>query len=51
MQETKVLSLDLEVVELEKGRKPGGCSTSSSTSLMCTCPCQATTTLDGAVKV
>jgi hypothetical protein len=39
MHEKKVPSLDLEVVELEKGRKPGGCSTSSSTSLLCTCPC------------
>lgn len=33
-------SLRLEVEELEKGRKPGGCSTSSSTSLLCTCPCR-----------
>jgi hypothetical protein len=39
MQEKKVPALDLEVVELERGRKPGGCSTSSSTSNLCTCPC------------
>jgi hypothetical protein len=31
--------LDLEVVELERGRRPGGCLTSSSTSRLCTCPC------------
>ncbi len=36
----KTTSLNLEVEELERGRKPGGCTTSSSTSLMCTCPCQ-----------
>ena len=41
MNETrKTIRLNLEVEELEKGRKPGGCSTSSSTSLMCTCPCK-----------
>ena len=40
MHEKKVPTLDLEVVELEKGRKPGGCSTSSSTSLLCTCACK-----------
>ncbi len=28
----------LEVEELERGRKPGGCSGSSSTSPLCTCP-------------
>ncbi len=40
MNETrKNTTLNLEVEELERGRKPGGCLTSSSTSLMCTCPC------------
>ena len=43
MNEKKMPSLDLEVVELERGRKPGGCSTSSSTSRLCTCPCISTT--------
>ena len=51
MNEKKPVSLDLEVQELERGRRPGGCSTSSSTSLMCTCPCQAVTTLDSIHKV
>ena len=50
MNEKKVPSLDLEVVELERGRKPGGCSTSSSTSLLCTCPCKEVT-LDSVAKV
>jgi hypothetical protein len=41
MNETQKWSgLNLEVEELEKGRKPGGCYTSSSTSLLCTCPCK-----------
>jgi hypothetical protein len=43
MNEKKPLSLDLEVRELEKGRKPGGCQTSSTTSNLCTCPCHLTT--------
>ena len=43
MNEKKPLSLDLEVQELEKGRKPGGCQTSSTTSSLCTCPCRLTT--------
>jgi hypothetical protein len=38
MQQKKPLSLRLEVEELEKNRKPGGCSGSSSTSPLCTCP-------------
>ena len=33
------LALNLEVDELEKGRRPGGCFTSSSTSPLCTCIC------------
>ena len=36
------LALCLEVEELEKGRKPGGCFTSSSTSPLCTCACKET---------
>lgn len=32
-------ALNLEVDELEKGRRPGGCFTSSSTSPLCTCFC------------
>ncbi len=41
MNETKTVArLNLEVEELERGRKPGGCTTSSSTSLLCTCPCK-----------
>jgi hypothetical protein len=51
MHDKKIPALDLEVVELERGRKPGGCSTSSSTSLLCTCACRDTTTLDWAAKV
>ena len=43
MQDKKIPSLDLEVVELERGRKPGGCSTSSTTSRLCTGPCILTT--------
>ena len=43
MNEKKPLSLDLEVQELEKARKPGGCQTSSTTSNLCTCPCHLTT--------
>ncbi len=34
-------ALDLEVVELEKGTKPG-CINSSSTSPRCTCPIPVT---------
>jgi hypothetical protein len=45
----RILSLDLEVEELEKGRKPGGCYTSSSTSPLCTCPCRYDTTLGKSV--
>ncbi|MBZ5639104.1 MAG: hypothetical protein LAO51_10180 [Acidobacteriia bacterium] len=37
-QSKKRIGLDLEVEELERGRKPGGCSGSSSTSPLCTCP-------------
>ncbi|HKQ61647.1 MAG TPA: hypothetical protein VJS92_10150 [Candidatus Polarisedimenticolaceae bacterium] len=38
----KPSALNLEVEELEKGRRPGGCQTSSSTSLLCTCACKYT---------
>ena len=52
MNETKApVPLDLEVKELEKGRKPGGCTTSSSTSPLCTCACRYTTTLDWGANV
>jgi len=37
MPKTEVVKLDLEVVEIEKGPRPG-CSGSSSTSPHCTCP-------------
>lgn len=42
--------LNLEVEEIESRERAGGCSTSSSTSRMCTCPCYLTTsrlTADG----
>jgi len=45
------LSLNLEVLELERGRKPGGCQTSSSTSRLCTCACRPDVTLDCVAKV
>jgi hypothetical protein len=35
--------LDLEVEEIEKRERGGGCLTSSSTSRLCTCPCKETT--------
>jgi hypothetical protein len=42
MNETKNrVGLNLEIEELERGRKPGGCSGSSSTSPLCTCPVRA----------
>ena len=45
MNETrKTLGLLLEVEELERGRTPGGCFTSSSTSPLCTCACKETIT-------
>ena len=50
MHEKKVSALDLEVVELERGRKPGGCSTSSSTSNLCTCPCHIVTARESEVR-
>ena len=37
MTEHEVVNLDLEVVEVERGPKPG-CSGSSSTNPHCTCP-------------
>ena len=51
MKEKKPLSLDLEVQELERGRKPGGCLTSSTTSNLCTCPCIPPPTIDCVAKV
>jgi len=47
----KQAPLDLEVQELERGRKPGGCSTSSSTSPLCTCACRDTTTFGWVERV
>ena len=38
-EKSKPTALNLEVEELERGRRPGGCQTSSSTSPLCTCPC------------
>jgi len=35
--------LNLEVEEIESRERLGGCSTSSSTSRLCTCPCINTT--------
>ena len=40
MNEKRPVRLVLEVDELERGRKPGGCQTSSTTSPLCTCPCR-----------
>jgi hypothetical protein len=51
MNEKKPTILDLEVKELERGRRPGGCSTSSSTSHLCTCPCLPPPTVDCVAKV
>jgi hypothetical protein len=39
----KVAPLSLEVEEIESRERAGGCSTSSSTSRLCTCPCFLTT--------
>jgi len=39
----KLPVLDLEVEEIERRERHGGCSTSSSTSRLCTCPCYLTT--------
>lgn len=46
MNPNRPLALDLEVEEVEKGRKAGGCSTSSTTSPRCTCPCYPPPTID-----
>jgi hypothetical protein len=35
--------LELEVEELEKRERGGGCYTSSTTSRLCTCPCHIIT--------
>ena len=42
--------LNLEVEEIETRERTGGCSTSSSTSRLCTCACRYTTTLS-AVRI
>jgi hypothetical protein len=36
--------LNLEVEEIETRERSGGCSTSSSTSRLCTCACKPATT-------
>lgn len=41
MNEKRPVRLSLEVEELERNRKPGGCETSSTTSPLCTCPCRS----------
>lgn len=45
MSENQFSALNLEVEEIETRERAGGCSTSSSTSRLCTCPCRYTTTL------
>ena len=40
-----LFNLSLEVEEIESRERAGGCSTSSSTSRLCTCPCRYDTTL------
>jgi hypothetical protein len=50
MRENVVSALNLEVEEIESRERAGGCSTSSSTSHLCTCPCRYTTTLAAEAK-
>jgi hypothetical protein len=50
MRETKPPILSLEVEEIETRERHGGCSTSSSTSRLCTCPCRYDTTLASEAK-
>jgi hypothetical protein len=45
MNDVKTGALRLEVEEIESRERGGGCSTSSSTSRLCTCPCRETTTI------
>jgi hypothetical protein len=49
MEDTRMkdglFNLSLEVEEIESRERAGGCSTSSSTSRLCTCPCRYDTTL------
>jgi len=45
MRENVPMALDLEVEEIETRERTGGCTTSSSTSRLCTCACRYTTTL------
>ena len=51
MNEKRSVVLDLEVKELERRARSGGCSTSSSTSHLCTCPCLPPPTVDCVAKV
>jgi hypothetical protein len=46
MKELPPMSLKLEVEEIESREKHGGCSTSSTTSPHCTCPCRPPMTID-----
>ena len=46
MKETLSVALNLEVQEIERREKAGGCSTSSSTSPHCTCACRPPLTVD-----
>jgi hypothetical protein len=51
MDPKKPEALRLEIEELERGRRPGGCNTSSTTSPMCTCPCIPPQTSDCVASV
>ena len=46
MNDHQPLSLDLEIVEIERREKAGGFCTSSTTSSHCTCMCISTTMAD-----
>ncbi len=50
MKETMPVALNLELEEIETRERAGGCSTSSSTNRLCTCPCKETTTIFTPVK-
>jgi len=50
MKDRSTPVLNLEVEEIETRERAGGCSTSSSTSHLCTCPCRYETTLSAQAK-
>lgn len=50
MNERAPMVLDLEVEEIERRERSGGCLTSSSTSRLCTCACRYTTTISAQAK-